>query len=691
MNSLLKKLHLKERDRTALKAKLSELLKERKIKKEKKYYSIATPDKPAVSARSKGEIDFGKDGRLVLKKEGNGETLILKDVKTFNLKIGDKVEYKIISNKETNERHAEVTKVLNQSAKFVNGRFEDHTDYGIVFSDSKEIKKEIIIAKQDFNKAKDGDKVRAEIINMEDLRDEFSDLRGKVTEVFGKSGDRGAEELSIMKKFNLSKSFPKNVEKEAKDIKIEYDLKERTDLRDKVIFTIDPVDAKDFDDAVSLEVLDDGYMLGVHIADVSHYVTEGSLLDKEAFKRATSVYLVKNVIPMLPEKLSNDICSLKPNEDRLTFSIFIHLSKRCAIKGFDIKKTVINSKRRFTYEEAQKIIETGKGDFAEELKLMHKLSKSITLKRLKEESLDFDSAEVKFTFDKKGDVDDIIVKERLESMRLIEEFMLLANKCATLFVKDLSKRNKREYPFVYRVHDIPNQDKLKELSEFIKQFGYSINIEDKNSLRKLLTAIEGTPEEFIINDLLIRSMAKAIYTTKNIGHYGLGFQFYTHFTSPIRRYPDLIVHRILYEYLKENINIEVKINEYKKTLPEICKQSSVMEQNAEQAERDSIKLFQGEYIKKHIGSEYDGIISGIVQFGMFVEIMDILVEGMVRFRDIEDDYYDYDEKKHVVVGRRSHKIYRAGQQVRIKVIRVNSESKKIDFALVQTKDNRKRK
>ena len=415
---------------------------------------------------------------------------------------------------------------------------------------------------------------------------------------------------------------------------------------------------------------------------MSHYVTEDTPIDTEAKKRATSVYLVKNVIPMLPEKLSNDICSLKPNEDRLTFSIFITLSKRFTVKSFEIKKSVINSKRRFTYEEAQKVIDTKKGDFSKELLLMYKMSKSITLTRLKKESLDFDSNEVKFTFTKKGEVKDIIVKERLESMRLIEEFMLLANKCATVFVSDISKKNKLQYPFIYRVHDIPNKDKMKELAEFVTQFGYSINVEDKNSIRKLLMEIEGKPEEFIINNLLIRSMAKAIYTTKNIGHYGLGFKDYTHFTSPIRRYPDLVVHRMLNDYLKGGKGVIKRIEHYKKILPDVCKHSSIMEQNAEQAERDSIKLIQGEYISKHVGDEFDGIISGIVQFGMFVEIMDILVEGMVRFKDIEDDYYEFDPKKHIVVGRRKHKIFRAGQKVRIRVIRVNKESKKIDFAIV---------
>jgi len=345
--------------------------------------------------------------------------------------------------------------------------------------------------------------------------------------------------IPIVKKIQpFLKNFPQQVLDEANSIKFKSETKGRIDLRNETIFTIDPVDARDFDDAVSLEKTKDGYKLGVHIADVSHYVKEGSELDKEALLRGTSVYLVDGVVPMLPEHLSNDICSLKPNVDRLAFSIFIELSKSYAVKNFEIKKSIINSKRRFTYEEAQKIIETKKGDFSKELLLMLKVSKALTEKRIKAGGLDFDSREVKFVFDKKGKVKQIIPKERLQTMRLIEEFMLLANICATLYVKNLQKDSDMLYPFVYRVHDNPDLEKLRNLSQFVHQFGYKVDVTDKESLAKLIEEVKGKPEEYIINDLLIRSMAKAIYTHKNIGHYGLGFEHYTHFTSPIRRYPD---------------------------------------------------------------------------------------------------------------------------------------------------------
>jgi len=681
VNAIMKKLHIKSEQIADLKKRLNELVKQNKIIREGKYYKYNSVN--GINGNT-GEIDFGKDGRKIIlftDKDKTTKIFQISESKSFRLTVGDKVEFKIMNSDEGNI--AQILKIIDNGKLTVSGKFENHKSYGTVIPDSREIKKDILISFNDFKNAKDGDKVFLEIINPEAIRDENSDVRGKIIEVLGKSGERSAEEKSIMRKFNLVKEFPAEIEKEADRITIDYDLKDRVDLRNKTIFTIDPVDAKDFDDAVSLETLEDGtYMLGVHIADVSHYVVENSELDKEALKRATSVYLVKNVIPMLPEKLSNDICSLKPNEDRLTFSIFINLTKRCTVKSFEIKKSIINSKRRFSYEEAQNIIETKKGDFADELLLMYKLSNSITAKRLKEESLDFDSNEVKFTFNTKGDVEDIVVKHRLDSMRLIEEFMLLANKCATIFVKDLSKKVKINLPFIYRVHDIPNKDKMKDLIEFVKQFGYTINPEDKNSLRKLLTDIEGKPEEFLINNLIIRSMSKAIYTDKNIGHYGLGFKDYSHFTSPIRRYPDLLVHRILFDYIYNEKNISKKAEYNKKLIPEIGKQSSRMEQNAEQAERESIKILQGEYISKHIGDEYEGIVSGIVQYGMFIEIMDILIEGMIRFRDIEDDYYEYDEKKHIARGRRRGKTFRAGQKVKIKVMRVNKESKKIDFVLV---------
>lgn len=599
--------------------------------------------------------------------------------------------------------------------KYAVGTLEKFRNYFYVVPDSKTLRKNIYINPKKVNNAKQGDKVHCEILNPEDIDSRYSELEGRIIKSFGKAGEIKTEAESILVRYGFTRNFPKSSEAEAVRImeeafeelnkihssKKKYKFSDvfnyfqkgksgkvnvldnyRIDLTGLDCFTIDPEDAKDFDDAVSVEKIKDGYILGVHIADVSHYVQKGIEIDFEALKRGTSVYLVNQVSPMLPEALSNELCSLKPDTKKLTFSVLIKIDKNYKVTDYFIFNSVIESKRRFNYEEVQDITDNKvKDDFADTLILMNNIAKVLTKQRLNSGGIDFESREIKYVFDKKGNVADLRNRIRLDSMRMIEEFMLLANRCVTEFVTDLQERHQTIYPFIYRVHDFPDSEKLKDLSEFIKQFGHRIDLKNKNEIKRLIESIKGRPEEYIINSLLIRSMAKAIYTDENIGHYGLGFDDYTHFTSPIRRYPDLVVHRILKEYLYNKQKTARTIREYKKSLPEICKHSSKMEQNAMAAERDVNKLMQAQFLSNHIGNEYEGIISGIVNHGFFVELTEFPAEGMIRFKDIPDDYYQFDEKKHYAIGRRRKKIYKAGDRIKVVVISSDTETRKIDFGV----------
>ena len=528
------------------------------------------------------------------------------------------------------------------------------------------------------------------IINSDKIQKYDDEPEGEIVKILGETGIFKTEMDSVLYKYNLSDKFNIKIEKEVSGINYTQDFSElksgRIDLREEYCFTIDPEDAKDYDDAVSIKKLGEGYLIGVHISDVSFYVRENTQLNKEALKRGTSVYLPDKVIPMLPFKLSNDICSLIPNQDRLAFSVIIKLNKRYFVQGYEVVKSVIRNKRRFSYGEADDILNGKKSEYAEDIKLMDRVAKNLNKIRLKQGSIDFDSREVKFKFDKRGNISNIEIRERTDSMRLIEEFMLLANRCVTEYVATLSKNLRKKLPFIYRVHDLPDGEKLSEISDFITQFGYSPNLNDKESINKLLSDIKGKPEEYIINELLIRSMAKAKYAESNIGHYGLGFKNYTHFTSPIRRYPDLIVHRILSDYINnggiEHEKIRQNISHYQKILPEICRHCSVKEQEAVSAEREGIKLFQIEYIKNSLGNEFEGIISGLNNTGLFIQLNENLVEGFVRFSDIEDDYYVYDERNHRATGRKKKKTFHAGMKVKVKLINADLESKRVDFIFV---------
>lgn len=595
----------------------------------------------------------------------------------------------------------EIVSVIRRSSEPIVGQFERSRHFFFVTPDNKKFRRDVYIPPGKTLGARAGDKVVAVV---EEWTNPNLNPEGKIIEVLGKRGEVRAEMKSVIRMFNLPTAFPKDVLEDTEKIPATIPRGEyvkRLDLRDQLCFTIDPEDAKDFDDAVSLEILPTGeYKLGVHIADVSHYVREGSALDAEAFKRGTSVYLADAVIPMLPEKLSNIVCSLRPHEDRLTYSAIMIVDDKGNVKDYTIEKSVINSRRRFTYEEVQKILETGRGEFSETLLRMNALAKILYKIRMNHGSLDFETTEVKFRFDAKGQPAEIVKKQRLDAHRLIEDFMLLANKTVAMHIarglqskmsavskgkarKNVGHVSQQLLPFIYRVHDFPKPEKIEELASFVAQFGYSLNTSGavtSRSLQKLLKDVHGKEEEAVINEVAIRSMAKAVYSEHNIGHFGLAFKYYTHFTSPIRRYPDLVVHRLLSEY---SHSMPMKRRQYlKDVLPEICIQSSKMEQRAMEAERESVKVMQVEYMKRHLGDEFRAVISGVTHFGLFVEIADLLVEGLIRIRDLEDDYYVFDEKNYALVGRRTKKRYRLGDKVRVQVMRVNPEEREIDFGLV---------
>jgi ribonuclease R len=596
-------------------------------------------------------------------------------------------------------REGEIVRVVARGRSTVVGTLEQSRHAFIVVPDDRKVGADIFIPREETGGAQPGDKVVVEITSWG--KSHFNP-EGSVTTVLGKAGDVSAELLSVFHEFNLPTGFPKEVLREAQSITTaipETEISRRLDFRGQTCFTIDPEDARDFDDAVSLEPLGNNlWRLGVHIADVSYYVREGTELDSEALKRGTSVYFPRAVIPMLPETLSNVVCSLRPDEDRLTYSVFMTVTSQGVVKDHEIRETVIRSKRRFTYEEVEEILKgspNARSADSEELvgtlRAMHTLSQTLTKKRMKQGSIDFDSTEAKFLYDEEGHPTEIIKKVRLDSHRLVEEFMLLANRVVAEEIGNVKSEQQRK-PFLYRVHESPHPERIAELAAFVEKFGYSLHLDGgvtSKALQKLLDQVHGTEEENVINEVALRSMAKAIYSEHNIGHYGLAFDYYTHFTSPIRRYPDLVVHRLLKEYAK-NPSLKRR-EELEERLPYIAKQSSVRERVAMEAERAGVKVMQVEYMKRHLGDTFHGIVSGVARYGLFIEINDLLVEGMIHVRDLEDDFYVYDEKNYALIGRSSGKRYRLGDKVEVKVIRVNAEERKVDFVAIDEAPARQRR
>ena len=612
-----------------------------------------------------------------------GEAIFVAERNSMHALNGDKVEVYVYARRRHADPEAEVTQIIERADNTFVGVLCIERQYAFLITDSKTLANDIFIPKNKLRGGKDGEKA---VVRITEWPEHSKNPIGEVVDVLGEVGNNNNEMHAILAEFGLPYKYPEAVEKAADKISDAItadEIARREDFRDIITFTIDPRDAKDFDDALSIRRLPSGlWEVGVHIADVTHYVQPGSIIDKEAEKRATSVYLVDRTIPMLPERLCNYICSLRPDEDKLAFSCIFEMDENAHIKHSRIARTVIRSDRRFAYEDAQEIIEGAEGDYKEEILVLNDLAQKMRARRFENGSISFDRQEVRFEIDEQGHPISVYFKVAKEANMLIEEFMLLAN-CTVAEAVGKTATGKKSKSFVYRIHDLPDPSKINDLSVFIGRFGYRTRLHNNTkdlskNINKLMQEIKGRPEENLISTVAIRSMSKAIYSTDNIGHYGLGFDYYTHFTSPIRRYPDMMVHRLIDRYLNGGRSA------VEQSLESKCKHSSEMEQLAANAERASIKYKQVEFLSDRLGEEYDGVISGVTEWGLYVEIDENKCEGLIPIRDLDDDYYEIDEKNYALVGRRTHRTYRLGDPVRIVIANANLEKKQLDFALVRT-------
>ena len=643
-------------------------------------------EKGRYKLNDKGQILTGtfvrkSNGRNSFIPDDGGEPIVIAERNSAHAMNNDKVKIALCAKRRRHDLEGQVIEILEHADSTFVGTLKVSKNYAFLLTETNTLANDIFIPKDKLKGGKDGDKAVVKITEWpENAKNPF----GQVIDILGKAGENTAEMHAILAEYGLPYTYPQAVEAAADKIPAEItpeDYAEREDFRDTVTFTIDPKDAKDFDDALSIKQLKPNlWEVGVHIADVSHYVKEGSIIDKEAVKRATSVYLVDRTIPMLPERLCNFICSLRPNEEKLAYSVIFNMNDKAEVKDYRIRHTVIKSDRRFTYEEAQQIIETGEGDYKEEVLQLNRLAQILREKRLAAGAINFDRCEVKFEIDEQGKPLSVYFKVSKEANKLIEEFMLLANRTVAEHIGKVPK-NKKAKVFPYRIHDLPDPDKLDNLSQFIARFGYKIRTggsktDVSKSINRLLSDIEGKKEQNLIETVSLRAMQKARYSIYNIGHYGLAFDYYTHFTSPIRRYPDLMVHRLLTRYVEGGRSAQADKYE------NLCEHSSAMEQTAASAERASIKYKQVEFMGAHIGSVFDAVISGVTEWGLYAEINENKCEGMIPMRDLGNDYYEFDEKNYCLIGRRHHRKFSLGDPVKIKVARANLEKKQLDFTLV---------
>lgn len=615
--------------------------------------------------------------------EEGGDPIFIAERNSAHAMNNDKVRIAFFAKRRGREAEGEVVEILERANDTFVGTLQVAKSYAFLVTENRTLANDIFIPKEKLKGGKSGDKA---IVKVVEWPDKAKNPIGQVIDILGKAGENTTEMHAILAEFGLPYVYPSAVEKAADKIPAEISAEEiakREDFRKVTTFTIDPKDAKDFDDALSIRPLENGlWEVGVHIADVSHYVPEGSIIDKEAEKRATSVYLVDRTIPMLPERLCNFICSLRPNEEKLAYSVIFDITEKGEVKKSRIVHTVIKSDRRYTYEEAQQIIETKEGDFKKEMLTLDIMAKALREKRFAAGAINFDRYEVKFEIDEKGKPISVYFKVAKDANKLVEEFMLLANRTVAEKIGRVPKGKKAKV-LPYRIHDLPDPEKLDNLSQFIARFGYKLRTSGtktdiSKSINHLLDDIQGKKEENLIETVSIRAMQKARYSTHNIGHYGLAFEYYTHFTSPIRRYPDMMVHRLLTKYLDEGGR-----SASEKKYEGLCDHSSAMEQLAASAERASVKYKQVEFMAEHVGQVYDGVISGVTEWGLYVELNENKCEGMIPIRDLDDDYYEFDEKNYCLRGRRKNRIYSLGDAITVKVARANLEKKQLDYALVE--------